>query len=258
MLFGTILGGFILLIGNKAATDNAHKTHQLNDEQYEIYRFRSVFGVWLFGGASALLGAFLSFMAFELKTNLTITAVPTPELIAEMKFYAQDENLKHREVEFNGEEQEITFYLSRPWKSGKNISLDKNEKPLLFKYGIADTPQIIPTGNLCFFTRTFDSKFREHNQALLEHADYKGFFIKDNTIYYPADELYTARSSRCFSRGTSHKYKEGGYKRYREAFNNLKDFQNTFMLQILTATMSSYSASPRLSMHTKIITSRNH
>ncbi|NTS78589.1 hypothetical protein HR060_17230 [Catenovulum sp. SM1970] len=96
--------------GGYLAVENGKEKQQINEDEYQHWRARTLIPITLFGSAAIVLTLYYGSFLIVKKVNLTITAVPTPELMAQMKLVLFDKNIEHSKVKFNGKEQKITFY----------------------------------------------------------------------------------------------------------------------------------------------------
>ncbi|NTS78591.1 hypothetical protein HR060_17240 [Catenovulum sp. SM1970] len=122
--WGLTFAAVLLLWANNNGVKNAFKTRQISQTDYAHWNKRTYCGLGLFGIACLYVTFAIGQEVIVKKENLTITAVPTPELMAQMKEFLNEPDVAHTEVEFNGQAQEITFYTQKQNAGAIEIMID--------------------------------------------------------------------------------------------------------------------------------------
>ncbi|NTS78590.1 hypothetical protein HR060_17235 [Catenovulum sp. SM1970] len=206
--------------GGYLAVENGKEKQQINEDEYQHWRARTLIPITLFGIAAIVLTFYYGSFLIVKKENLTITAVPTPELMAQMKQFLNEPNVAHTEVEFNGQEQEITFYtqsLNVPANIDRMVKSKKPFPEFILETGealevdysgkVTSKPIKINDSYYCVRTRKIKRNFDDFSQVNnnFEHKHgIKTFVYNDELLIDEGVYLkYSPKKKKCVGKDRS-------------------------------------------------------
>ncbi|NTS78592.1 hypothetical protein HR060_17245 [Catenovulum sp. SM1970] len=199
--WGLTLAALLLLWANNNGVKNAFKTRQISQADYAHWNKRTYCGLGLFAIACLYVTFTIGQKVIVKKENLTITAVPTPELMAQMKQFLNEPDVTHTKVEFNGQEQEITFFTqTRDVATNIDRMLESNHPFPTFKTLQGENVDVIYTsppqnkavkiGDTSYCVRA--RKIKQHYDKITPIIDNFEFVHKISTWAYK-NEIFISR-----------------------------------------------------------------
>jgi hypothetical protein len=191
-LWGFTTAFSIFIWANRNGVINAYKTKQISEGDYRHWKTRTLIG-FLLSSPLAVIGAIVFlFMLVDTKVNLTITAVPTPELMAQMKYFLNDPDVRHSEVEFDGTPKEIVFYVRKGGIKSNYIYFMQDKIDFIPKLTV-DNRDVFIDYNESSSVRIFNINSQDNCYLTFESTD-KVIYEKPNEIQSDIESILSIQA----------------------------------------------------------------